>query len=576
MKIKTPAILILLSAFSSFLCAQSGDLKPADIFSDGMVIQKDYDLPIWGEDNPGRKIRVSIAGQELSTTADKDGKWKVTAAAIKTAGPFQLDIQSESGKVSVKDIVCGEVWVMAGESVIGMNLDKGAPVASDPEKPSIRYFRAPRQISRTPYSNLPGSWRKCEAGTEGIPAVAYYFADEIRNRLNVHVGIIVCSVPDSISQAWGVKDCLKGIKQLAYPDDYQELIQNYEMKISGTFKGLQEIGGGAANEGIKYAGSVKRFQLWATTAEGRKIVKTPAESDQWQEKIQDWVENSMQRESRGVPVSEEEKAWPLMIQIASGVVADPRTSGVRPAGIFNGMINPLIPFAIRGFVYWQGETDASWERGALYYQILTAVVKSWRGVWQKAQPQKKGDLPFVIMQLQGVGEDKGISAEECSLLRLSQAAVQEKLNTTAIAISYDIIPGPEKDSIPMENLREAGHRLAVGAFGKAYAQKITWSGPLFDSVAVGESSLKLKFRFADSGMVAGRNGAEDKVRGFEIGDPDGSFKPAEAVIEKNFVILKAPGVITAVRYGWGLKPDANLYNKEGLPAIPFSENLSDK
>ncbi|HCE43783.1 MAG TPA: hypothetical protein DET40_09565 [Lentisphaeria bacterium] len=576
MKLKITAALFILFPLACSIFAQGAvsDLRPADIFSDGMVIQKDYDIPVWGEESPGKKIKVSMAGQELNATADKEGRWKVTFAPIKEAGPFQLDIKSDTGNVTVKDIMCGDVWMFVGESIIDRSLGKDFSDPDNSGKPQIRYFRAPRQFTRAPCNHLPGSWRKCETGANDIPAVAYYFAKELRNRTNGPIGIILCSVPDSLSQAWGAKDFLRGIKQFSIPDDFQELIQNYEMKISGTYKGLQEIRSGS-DESLRYSGSVKRFQTWAATPEGRKIIKDNAEAEQWQEKIQEWVENSMQRESKGSPVLEDQKSWPNIIQVATGVVADPRTSVARPAGLFNGMINPLVPYAIKGFVFWQGEADASWNRGEAYFQILTALVKNWRGVWNKAQVQRKGDLPFVIMQLQGVNDGKGISAGECSLLRLSQSAVQDKLNGTVLAMSYDVIPD-STDDIPQEGLKEAGRRLALCAYGKFYGQKLACSGPMFDSVAVGENNLRLKFKYADSGLLAGKDGAADKVAGFEIGDPSGSYKPAEAAIDKNFIVLKTPGVVTNVRYGWGLKPDANLYNKDGLPALPFTVSLADK
>ena len=576
MKLKIAAALFILLPLSCSISAQdaSSDLKPADIFSDGMVIQKDCEVPVWGEESPGRKVKVSMAGQELNATADKDGRWKVTFAPIKDAGPFQLEIQGDSGNVTVKDIICGDVWIFAGESTIGRSLDTNFSDSDSSQKPQIRYFRAPRQFTKFPCSNLPGSWKRCEAGSNDIPAVAYYFADELRNRTNGPVGIILCSVPDSLSHAWAARDFLRGVKEVQIPDDFQEVIQNYEMKISGTYKGLQDINMNS-DENLRYSGAVKRFQMWADSAEGRKIIKDSADSEQWQEKIQEWVENSMQRESKGSPVLEDQKAWPRMIQIVTGVIADPRTSAARPAGLFNGMISPLVPYAIKGFVFWQGESDASWNRGASYFHILSALVRNWRGVWNKAQVQRKGELPFVIMQMEGVKEGKGISVEECSLLRLSQSAVQDKMNATALAMSCDIIPDSSGDIAP-ESLKEAGRRLALCAAGKFYGQKLVGSGPAFDSVSVGENNLKLKFKYADGGLFAGKDGDAGKVVGFEVGDPSGAYKPAEAEIEKNSVILKISGVVTAVRYGWGLKPDANLYNKDGLPALPFTVSLSDK
>ncbi|GEM_PF-4094417 len=571
MKISVSFSLLLFLVFC--VNAQSGNfLKPADIFCDGAVIQRDTDVPIWGYDQPGKKVKVNIAGQELSATADKDGKWKVVATSIKAGGPYQLDIQSETGKLSIKDILCGEVWIMAGELLLDKTVEN---VPADAEGvPQLRYFQAPRQFTRSPYENLPGKWKNFAGGSTDVPALAYYFAVDLRKKMNVPVGVIVCSVPESLSHSWMSRDAIKAVKMLAPIEMYSESIQNYEMKISGTYRGLQEFS--RSEDDIRFAGAVKRFQIWANSTEGKKLVKNSTESEQWQEKIQEWVENSMQRESSGHPVLEEQKTWPMPIQIASGVVADPRTSGARPSALFNGMISPLVPYAIKGFVFCEGQSDAAWDRGQMYFDIMMNLIKSWRSTWSKAQSQKKGDLPFIIMQLCGLKAEDGISPDECSLLRQSQATVIDKLNQTTLAVCYDIIPDVSKEAIKPEALKEAASRLATCAIGKFYSYKMIYSGPIFDSVAVGDGSLRLKFKYADNGLFAGKDGKAEKLKGFEIGNAEGVFKEAEATTDKNFVVIKTPDVVNCLRYGWGLKPDANLYNKEGLPAVPFTVNLTDK
>ncbi|HBC87302.1 MAG TPA: hypothetical protein DCZ94_10135 [Lentisphaeria bacterium] len=574
MKILSAAA-VLFSVILSLDAQSGGELRLADIFCDGAIIQRELPLPIWGTDLPAKKIKVSFAGQELSATADKDGRWKVVASAVKEGGPFQIEVQSETGKAAVKDIYSGEVWIFAGESLLDRTIDRIPAEADGAPQKQIRYFMAPRQFARAPCDTLPGRWKNFASGTEDMPALAYYFADEIRRKLNVPVGIIVCSVPESLSHAWMHKDSIKGIKQLGQIESYVEVIQNYEMKISGTYRGLQEFS--RADDDIRYSGALKRFQMWAKSNDAKKILKNNAEAEQWQEKIQDWVENSMQRESKGIALLEEQKTWPLAIQIASGIIADPRTSGARPSALFNGMINPLVPYSIKGFVFCQGESDASWERGQVYFDILSNLIKNWRSTWNKAQNQKKGDLPFIYMQLQGIKDDKIISAEECSLLRLSQASVIEKVNVTAMVVSYDIIPDAGKDAVIQPgNMKEEAQRLALSALGRFYNQKVVCSGPIFDSVTVGDGSLRLKFKYADSGLIAGKTGSTEKIRGFETGSPDGLFKEAEVTADKNFIVIKTPGVVNNVRYGWGLKPEANLYNKEGLPAVPFTVNLTDK
>lgn len=574
-------LFLLVAGSGLFVVAQDGassDLKVASVFTDHMVLEKDIDIPVWGEDTPGNKIKVSIAGKTSNATAGKDGKWKIIAAPLKEPGPFQMEIESESGKLVVNDILCGEVWIFAGDAVLSQPLEEATLEKAVFQNASqIRMFRVQKQFAKLPYDEVSSNWEICNPDSDGeIPAVPFYFAREIQGKTNLPVGIIICSVPGTVAESWISREGVTPIKELSFLTDYQDLIQNYEMKISGTYKSLNALAIiNSENFNVKYSGAVKRLQLWAVTDEGKNTFKSDAELERWQDKVQDWVDISLRSEAQGTPVSEEQKTWPLFIQAASGVVADPRTSPTRPSALFNGMVNPIVPYAVKGVVLWNGETDAGWDRGDSYFNIVTGLIRNWRGIWNKAQGPKKADLSFVVVQLQDFKGKQNLSADECSKIRAVQATIPLKLGNTSSAVTMDLDLN-EKGSFTQKGLKEAADRIALSALGKFYNQKIAYSGPVFESVTAVAGQIIVKFKFDDSGLIAGRDGKAEKVLGFETMDSSKNFIKAEATIGKDSIVINDTGSIASVRYGWDLAAGPNLYNKEGLPASPFVANLPEK
>jgi sialate O-acetylesterase len=572
-------LFFLAAGYAMFAAAQnesSSELKVADVFTDHMVIGKDVDIPIWGTDTQGNKVKVSIGGQTLNATADKDGKWKIVVAPLKEMGPFQLEVESESGKLVVKDILCGEVWIFAGDAVIGQPMEKSVGAKDGARNGNqIRMFNVPRKVSRLPDDESPSKWEICNPDSnDKIPAVPYWFAQEIQGKTNLPVGVIICSAPGAVSEAWMSRDGINAVKDLFFLADYQNLIQNYELRISGTSRGINALSNiNAENYDVRNSGAVKRLQRWADTAEGKKLFKSDADLDRWQDKIQDWVDISLRNESNGSPVSEDQKSWPLFIQAASGVIADPRTSPTRPSGLFNGMISPLVPCAVKGIVLWIGEADAGWDRGDSYFNIVTGLIKNWRAIWNKAG--RKGDIPFVVVQLQNFNGKKNIQADESFKIRIAQATIPWKLANTATAVTMDLALN-EDGFISSDGLKESGQRIAWSALGKFYNQKIVFSGPVFESISSVGGQIKVKFKFDDNGLIAGRDGRAEKVIGFETADSSRKFIKAEAAIDKDSIVINNAGDIVSVRYGWGADSGANLYNKEGLPTTPFGVNLPEK
>lgn len=225
--------------------------------------------------------------------------------------------------------------------------------------------------------------------------------------------------------------------------------------------------------------------------------------------------------------------------------------------LYNAMIHPLLPFRIRGAIWYQGESNAG---QAKRYEILfPAMIKSWRDRWGQ------GDFPFLFVQLAPFMK---ISHEpeqsDWAELRDAQLKTLDKVTNTAMAVITDV--GDEKDIHPKQK-QPVGERLALAARAIAYGEKVEYSGPLFESMTVRDGEAVLRFKHTGQGLEQ----RGDKLAGFTIAGEDKKFVNAEARLDGDTVIVRSPDVKdpVAVRFGWANYPVVNLWNKDGLPASPF-------
>ena len=232
-----------------------------------------------------------------------------------------------------------------------------------------------------------------------------------------------------------------------------------------------------------------------------------------------------------------------------------------PSALYNGMITPLIPFAIKGAIWYQGESNVY--DAKLYSQIFPEMVKCWRTKWNQ------GDFPFYYVQIAPYNYGPNSKSE---LLRESQLQSLKTIPNSGMIVTMDIatisnIHPPDKPSI--------GKRLASWAFAKNYGLKdVAFSGPLYKSMKIEGQSIRISFDYAKNGLEA--KGGE--LTNFEIADKDGKFEPATAVIEKNTIVVSSNAILdpVSVRYGWTNTATPNLFNKEGLPASSFRTDNWDK
>ena len=493
-------IALVTSAFLTFADAARADVKLPAIFGDHMVLQRDSTVPVWGTAAPGEEITVSIAGQTASAKAGADGKWSVKLTKLAAAGPHTLTVKGKN-TVTFSDVLVGEVWLGSGQSNMAMTVNRAKDFAQEQEAakfPQIRIFTEASGAANSAQSEGKGSWVVCSPDSVArFSATAYFFGREIHKALGVPVGLINSSVGGTPIESWIAPGA-----QTASPE------------LKGFFE----------------------------SARNAKKATDPAQAKaKFDADLAKWQETAKKAKADGKPAPKRPQD-PVALAERKGNVG----------GLFNGKIAPLIPYAIRGALWYQGEANSAPEKAQFYEAQLKLLVTDWRARWGH-------EFPFAWVQLPnfgGAGRDWPL-VREAMLKTLA-------LPKTGMAITIDI--GEEKDIHP-KNKQDVGRRLAAWALGTVYGQKVSTSGPLPGGHQVRGSEVVLSFRHTDGGLTA--KGGE--LKGFVIAGADKQWKPATARIEGDKVIVSSADVKQplAARYAWENWPTCNLYNGTGLPASPF-------
>ncbi len=461
MRPKTTRLLLLGATFSSGIL--HAEVKPNVLFSDGAVLQRGQNVPVWGSANDGEKVTVEFGGQTVTTTA-QGGKWKLELKPLKAGGPFSMKISGDN-EVTVNNLLVGEVWIASGQSNMEWTLNASfQPEVEKPKAnfPQIRMITAKKVASLQPLDEIQGKWQECSPQTVGgFSAVAYYFARDLHAELGVPVGIISTSWGGTPAQAWTSAE---------------------------GFEGQPELKG--------YADQLK-------AAAAKPPEKGPGPH--------------------------------------------------FPSALYNAMIAPVVPYGMKGVIWYQGESNAG--QSKQYQTLFPAMIADWRTKW------KLGDFPFLFVQ---IAPFKGQPPE----IREAQFLTLAKSKNTAMAVTTDY--GDANDIHPKQK-EPVGNRLSLAARALAYGEKIIYSGPLYKEMKVAGNEVGIRFDHTGGGLVA----KDGDLKGFTIAGADGKFVPAKAVIKGDAVVVSAEGVSDpkSVRYGWDNVPDVNLFNKEGLPASPFRTDV---
>ncbi len=495
--------------FSSTLLA---DVTLSPLFSKGAVFQQKQPIPIWGKAEPGEVVAVSLEGKEAQATADASGKWLVKLPPVPAGGPFELTVKGNN-VVVVQDVAVGEVWIASGQSNMAFQLastgdTEAVAAAADP---MLRLFTVARKAVIEPVDSLAlqgGPWQAATPETaRKFSAVGYYFARELREKLKVPVGVIHSSWGATSAQSWTSLSALEG--DPAFVVYLQQRLRDLEdfPQAEKKYKEVTLVQWEAAAEAAK--------------ANGSKPPRKPV-----------------------APVGP----------------SHPRL----PGNLFNGMIHPMLPYGIRGVIWYQGESNGRESGdGRIYRTLFPAMIQDWRSRWQQ------GDFPFLFVQLANyqAPQTEPVEQKEWPLAREAQLMALS-LPNTGMASAVDLADADNPGDIHPHNKKDVGHRLALNALAKVYDVAVpSYSGPIFSAMTLEGNKVRLSFDHVDGGLeVKG-----EKLTGFAIADKEGPFVWADAVLDGATVLVYREEVTAParVRYGWAMNPIGNLYNKEGLPASPF-------
>ena len=500
--------------------------------------------------------------------------------------------------------------------------------AAKADYPLIRQYQLPQVTSAKPLSDGRGAWKVCSPETAAdFCAVGFFFIREIYESQQVPMAIIHSTWGGTPAEAWTSVQALKTLPEYApqakimeqlasdptlldrlreeWMEDNDKGTMNAWWKEKATATGWKDVQAPASYEdmGIHNFNGVVWF---------RKTFDLPADADGKEatlhlQKIDDsdstWVNGTLVGETDGwqairnyaVPAGVLKPGrnviairtldtgggggWSagsgeLSLEFQGGTatesvslsgswqeqVGTPLSNGSalslqgakdqNPAMLFNAMIHPLLPVRIKGVIWYQGEANNYMAHA--YTDLFSTLIKDWRARWNC------GDFPFLYVQIAPYWE---MTPE----LRESQRLVLDREPNTAMAVTVDV--GDAKDIHPTRK-EPVGHRLALAARALAYGEKIEYSGPLYESMEVKGDRAIVHFTHVGQGLEA--KGGE--LIGFEVAGADGKFVPAQAKIDGETVVVSSDEVKVpaAVRYGWANVPDVNLFNKDGLPASPFT------
>jgi sialate O-acetylesterase len=499
--------ILLLYVLPSLACATT---TIAPLFTDHAVLQSSMAIPVWGADEPGRTVSLQFADQQLSAVADKDGHSGAKFSSLKPSSDGQTMTVAGSSTVKVNDILIGEVWLCSGQS--NMQFAVGSAINGGKETtaanfPEIRHLTVTSPAADEPQSSISDPWVVCSPTTASrFSAAAYFFGREIHQRLNVPIGLIDASWGGTNIQAWTPRDVLA-----ARPEGGED-IERQQKAVAA------------------YDPATAQTQYQAA------LVK-------WEKDTKDYQAQQQAGKADGPA--------PFKPHTPSS----PAIAYSRPCGLFNSQIAPLIPYAIRGVIWYQGEANASVGQAWRYRQMLPDMIAGWRKAWGE------DEFPFIWVQLPNYDQGKLSIAWPCM-----RESMLDALSTpnSGMAVTIDL---GEANNIHPHRKQEVGLRLALVAMHLAYGKDLVYSGPIFRKATFDSGQCTIGFQDVGGGLVC----KGDSIVGFEMAGADKQFSPAQARIDGDNVVVSSttPAYPVAVRYAWASNPPVSLYNKEGLPASPF-------
>lgn len=488
------------AAVCSFVAIANAEVQLPKVLSSHMVIQRNMPIHIWGAASPGEQVSIGFHGRSAKTVADPSGRWSVYLPPEVAGGPYTLTVQG-TNTLTLDDILLGDVWIASGQSNMEMPLAgfKNAPikdgenVIAAANHPQIRLLLVEKDSAEYP--------RDDAKAVQGWSACT----PETARNFSAAAYFFGVDVEEHEKIPIGLVDTTWG----GTPAEAWTSLRSLSADAS-----LMPVFAGRASHMDREATERRYLKI----AEETKVAGKP--------------------EPPARPWHPDPASW-------------------EPAGLYNAMIAPLTPMAIRGAIWYQGEANTEPGYAELYHRLFSTMIQDWRLQW------KQGDFPFFFVQLSAYGAGP---TSNWGLLRDAQRRTLSLANT-GMAISID---AGEEHNIHPANKQVVGERLALLARNTVYGEKVPDSGPLFRLAYPKDGAMHVWFDHVEGGLRA-----HGPLTGFEVAGLDGSFQSATARIEGDTVVVSSPSVSDPryVRYAWTNFPTASLYNQDGLPASTFTSFL---
>lgn len=493
--------IVLLFAIALLSAISYANVKLNSLISDNVVLQRGMEVPVWGWADDGEKVTVEFAGQTVSTIA-RNGKWMVKLKPMEANNQPQEMIVKGNNTLKIRNILIGEVWICSGQSNMEWALYRtigGEEAVANSANDQLRICVIPHNVQMKPVDNVNAKWVLSEPrSTKMNSAVGYYFMSKLQKKLNVPVGMLEVAFGGTVIESWMSQEVLN---TMPVKDKYMDL---------ATMKAEYD-----ANE-LKLK-PIK--DAWLRAVDSCKINKLPAPPRP----------SVLPSEFKGTTT------------------------------IYNGEICPIVPFAVKGIVWYQGESNAYVKRADTYGEMLPAMIKLWRNDW------KRTDLPFIIIQItpNRIPQTNPNEKSGIAIVQEAQLKATQTVPYTALVTTMDVA---ERD-VHYHSKEPVGERVMKAVLHLAYGENIEYCGPVYKSMKIVGKTVIVDFTHAENGLMQ----KGDTLKGFVIAGNDKKFYFAAAQIKGKTAVISSPDVSqpVAVRYGWADFPSVNLFNKEGIPASPF-------
>lgn len=480
----------------------SAFLRLPYIFNNNMVIQREKPVRIFGSSISGALVTVVLNNIIKTTITAENGRWSITFDPLATGGPYQMKLSTKDTLITYSNILCGDVWLCSGQSNMDFRLNSDQFVSEElplSGNNNLRLFTIPAQASTNKNNDLTinNIWQISETSSaNNFSAVGYYFGKKIQTESGIPIGLIAAAWSGSTIEAWLSRDALLPF------NDYNDFLDELD--------------------------------------------NTPITIDE----LKTRANNEAKRRSNALNTG-----------------LSPETSPFTPYGLqhfpsvaYNGNINPIKGFQLKGIIWYQGENNVAhaWE----YKSFFEALINNWRSAFNDSQ------LPFYFVQLANYTPLQNYypHTSQWAELRESQYRTLSVPNT-GMAVTIDI---GMKDNIHPTNKRDVGYRLGNLVLKNIYGKnQINAEFPELSSFSVNGSSITCQFSNTGSGLKT----KDGSLNEFTIAGPDQRFYPATATIiasdkiELNSLMVSNP---VAVRYAWSDCPENGLvFNSFDLPLVPF-------